>query len=376
MNLTCIHVQDLQRNSSNMTQWTQLDWVNRGFVTAVSLIFFASILGNSFVSVAVVRYCQTLNARNLLILNLSCSDMLFTLVAVPIGSYILLYDEWWFGTFLCHAVPSLENVSVSITSLTLVMIAVDSFLKTVFPTKTTVLGLRMGTIVALMWFLAVGGSLPMFITQSVTNFNGRLCENICWDTWNPEHRRKYKIIMMFLQFGVPIVIITSCYLVVVLRIRQLGSLTSSGCSYSVRQKRQRGTRLVVGMMVAFVGSFGMEISMNIFREFGVMPELVRRQEKFFSVLSHVIGMTATIWNPVLYAFLNKNLQDIFLRMARCQGPGSQNDSKPGDIALNSTNRAEILRLTEEKPSRGNRRVADDSLKNSGNNSLLSNEKQL
>lgn len=74
-----------------------------------SLIIIVSLFGNLLVcKVILSRRSLRRRTTNILILNLSFSDLLMTVFAIPVTVTRLILDDWPFGTSLCVMAPLIQ----------------------------------------------------------------------------------------------------------------------------------------------------------------------------------------------------------------------------------------------------------------------------
>lgn len=131
--------------------------------TLYTLIFIIGITGNSLVVyvVCVKKTMQTVT--NLFIMNLALSDILMCLLAVPFTPMSFFQENWQLGKFLCHLVPFSLGVSVYVSTLTSLAIAIDRYFVIVHPYKPR---MKLGVcclLIAVVWVVSISISLPLAI---------------------------------------------------------------------------------------------------------------------------------------------------------------------------------------------------------------------
>lgn len=81
-------------------------WIRLLFYFIYAAIGMTGVCGNALVCYAVARNPAMHTVTNLFIFNLSLSDILLSLFAVPITVlYLVAYKSWIFGSTLCHLLP-------------------------------------------------------------------------------------------------------------------------------------------------------------------------------------------------------------------------------------------------------------------------------
>ncbi|KAJ7392974.1 Galanin receptor type 1 [Desmophyllum pertusum] len=152
-------------------------------IHAITLL--ASLVGNTFLIAVFVRIKEPIM---LPIANMAVSDLLVAIFLIPrliardvIGSNAFLVQGNG-GLFLCKMCTFLSDISLSVSTLSLVLIAVERFLAVVYPMvykKITVKVRRF--LVASTWIMAMAFHSPYFYTMRlVANANHQVCQS----SWN------------------------------------------------------------------------------------------------------------------------------------------------------------------------------------------------
>jgi len=105
------------------------------FISMYCVIFLLGISGNSLVVYVVVRNYAMQTITNVFITNLAISDIMMCLLAAPFTPLSGLLESWVFGEALCRLVPMSLGISVHVSTLTSVAIAIDRYFVIVHPFK-------------------------------------------------------------------------------------------------------------------------------------------------------------------------------------------------------------------------------------------------
>lgn len=128
-----------------------------------SLIFLIGITGNSLVVYVVCRKKSMQSVTNLFIMNLALSDILMCLLAVPFTPISFFQEYWILGEFLCHLIPFSLSISVYVSTLTSLAIAIDRYFVIVHPFKPR---MKLGVcllLIGVIWIVSISISLPLAI---------------------------------------------------------------------------------------------------------------------------------------------------------------------------------------------------------------------
>uniref|UniRef100_H3D952 Opioid receptor delta 1a n=1 Tax=Tetraodon nigroviridis TaxID=99883 RepID=H3D952_TETNG len=279
-------------------------------ITALySLICAVGLLGNILVMFGVVRYTKMKTATNIYIFNLALADALAT-STLPFQSAKYLLNTWPFGEPLCKLIVAIDYYNMFTSILTLTMMSVDRYVAVCHPVRA--LGFRTPAkaklINVLVWVLSSAIGVPVTV-MAVTKAgeNGRV---VCalqfpepgwyWDT-------VLKICVFVFAFVVPVLVISVCYGLMILRLRSVRLL--SGSKEKDRNMR-RITRMVLVVVAAFVVCW---TPIHIFIMVKTAVEIDGRDPLVVAGwhLCIALGYTNSSLNPLLYAFLDENFKRCF-----------------------------------------------------------------
>lgn len=178
--MTSSTIQNLVQNPANGTyeeigeEHSRLTIIILG--TLYSLIFFIGVTGNSLVVYVVCVKKSMQSVTNLFIMNLALSDILMCLLAVPFTPISFFQEYWILGKFLCHLVSFSLGVSVYVSTLTSLAIAIDRYFVIVHPFKPR---MKLGVcclLIAVVWIISISISLPLavYIELIPENVNGEI----------------------------------------------------------------------------------------------------------------------------------------------------------------------------------------------------------
>ena len=278
-----------------------------------ALIFIvASLLGNALVIYAIYRFHRLRSPSNLIILNLSVADVLFTLISTPIDAWSQNKESVDVVACFITGVPSYLFCLVSI--YTLVFVSIERFMATnlpvrhrlVFSTKLIQIG------VSIIWILSgFLCGLPFSISRYVyvkEYFH-------CMVDWSAN--LACTIIFFILVYCFPVLTLTFCN-AFVLRAARIGqrsrataSLSNSGNSQSsvpkLRFTRERRASFCIIVIVAtFV------ICWTPYAIGALLVSLGNSNlpKKFMSAAVLLTIGNASL-NPVIYGVMNRNYREAF-----------------------------------------------------------------
>ncbi|XP_004382115.1 neuropeptide Y receptor type 5 [Trichechus manatus latirostris] len=183
-----------------------------GLYTFVSLLGFT---GNLLILTALTRKCNQKTVVNFLIGNLAFSDILVVLFCSPFTLTSVLLDQWVFGKVMCHTMPFLQCVSVLVSTLILISIAVVRYHMIKHPLSNSLTANHGYFLVATVWTLgfAICSPLPAFhsLVELQETFGSRSLSSryLCVESWpSDSYRIAFTISLLLVQYILPLVCLT------------------------------------------------------------------------------------------------------------------------------------------------------------------------
>ncbi|XP_030629481.1 kappa-type opioid receptor isoform X1 [Chanos chanos] len=280
-------------------------------ITAVySVVFVVGLVGNCLVMYVIIRYTKMKTATNIYIFNLAVADALVT-TTMPFQSADYLLNTWPFGEVVCKVFISIDYYNMFTSIFTLTMMSVDRYVAVCHPVKALDFRtpVKAKLINILIWVLSSAAGIPAMILGSTQTNNGILFLHcalqfpdpyIYWDTL-------MKICVFIFAFVAPLLIITVCYTLMVLRLKSVRLL--SGSREKDRNLR-RITRLVLVVVAVFVICWTpIHIFILVKALLPGVPETTAVMAAYFFCVA--LGYTNSSLNPILYAFLDENFKRCF-----------------------------------------------------------------
>uniref|UniRef100_A0A4W5P337 Neuropeptide Y receptor Y8a n=1 Tax=Hucho hucho TaxID=62062 RepID=A0A4W5P337_9TELE len=293
-------------------------------IVAYSTVIAVGLLGNVGLVFIIGRQKELRNVTNILIANLSCSDILMCVVCLPVTVIYTLMDRWVLGEALCKVTPFVQCVSVTVSIFSLVLIALERHQLILHPTGWSPAAGHSYLAVGLTWLVACLISLPFLSYNILTDDpfqNLTLPANpfrdhvICMEKWPTDrHRLAYTTFLLLFQYCVPLLLVLLCYLRIFLRLRRRRDMVE-------RSRKARGAQRINAMLAAIVAAFALcWLPLNVFNTIfdwhhQALPAC--QHDALFSAC-HLTAMASTCVNPVVYGFLNSNFQkELKVQLQRC-----------------------------------------------------------
>ncbi|KAG9331391.1 hypothetical protein AGOR_G00193430 [Albula goreensis] len=303
---------------------------------AYSAVTLLGVVGNLALILIIVRQKEMHNVTNILIANLSVSDLLVSIMCLPITLVYTFMDHWVFGEVMCKLNGMVQCFSISVSIFSLVLIAVERHQLIVNPRGWRPSNLHAYVGIAVIWALAICTSLPFMLFSLVTDDPLKLLPHfheqyrgkvVCVENWpSRTFKLTYTTCILVIQYVGPLCFIFICYVKIYTRLKQRNSVMDK-----MRESKYRSseTKRINVMLFSIVVAFAIcWLPLNIFNAVvDWNPELAMgcNHNPLFS-LCHLTAMVSVCVNPVFYGFLNRNFQrDLHMVFRLCKLSTRQED---------------------------------------------------
>ncbi|KAJ1060811.1 hypothetical protein K5549_020281, partial [Capra hircus] len=248
----------------------------------------------STVVLIVGKQREVQNAINIMIVNLSLSDIIVCVMSIPFTIIYTLMDHWIFRDFTCKVTSYVQSVSICASIFSLVLIAIERYQGWKIRVSHTYWAIM------LIWLFSLLLSIPFLLSFFLTN---EPFQNFCLPTDLYPHWVACPSKMNQLLFTTSLftLFILVCYLKIVTCLhRRNGKIDKKRESESWLRENKRINMMLISTVVSF------EVCWLLLNIFNVI------------FVRHLIAMASACINPLFYGFLNKNFQkDLMLLIHHC-----------------------------------------------------------
>lgn len=242
---------------------------------------------------------------NIFILGLAMSDILLCSFNLPFQLHYQLTDQWAFGDTLCKVIMPTYGVPIFVSSMSILMIAIDRYMLIVHPFKqrmSTEFAVCLVISIALFTtFLAI--PIIMQMEYQVLDLPAlRIYRTYCIERWTSANlRHAYTVSTIVIQFFVPLVATTFLYI----RIGQV--LSRRPIKKNEKLKKYKTNNILIAIVLLFSicwlpwNIFALTLEFN----FTLIPG---RLLKLIDCLLKIFAMGSACINPFLYGWLNENFR--------------------------------------------------------------------
>ncbi|XP_031408165.1 gastrin/cholecystokinin type B receptor, partial [Meleagris gallopavo] len=357
-------------------------------VLLYALIFVLSVCGNALVVAVLLLNRRLRTVTNSFLLSLALSDLMLALCCMPFTLIPNLMGTFIFGEAVCKLMAYLMGVSVSVSTFSLVAIAIERYSAICNPLQSRVWQTRSHAcrVIASTWLFSALLMLP-YAVYSTTRLlpvpGARPPLSQCTHAWPSEHvRQAWYVLLLLVLFFIPGVVMIvayglisrelyrgirfeldikgeaaaqrstdplptcdegdGCYLQLsrpgaALELRALGTAGAQQERARINSSEAKlvAKRRVIRMLVVIVAMFFLcwlpIFAANTWRAFA--PRAAQRALSGTPIsFIHLLSYTSACANPLIYCFMNRRFRTAFL--GTCAGcpqldsmsPGLQQDS--------------------------------------------------
>ncbi|KAK9534954.1 hypothetical protein VZT92_007367 [Zoarces viviparus] len=281
-----------------------------------TIVFIVGILGNTLVIYVVIGYTKMKTVTNLYILNLALADELYILGIPFLGTNSVL-SYWPYGDFFCKLYMTADTMSQFASTFCLTVMSIDRYLAVVHPIRSAKWRKpQVAKILnAMVWIVSFVIVLPVTIYSNVQEEL-----NACNITWPEPHELQSIIFILYtsiLGFFGPVVVISLCYLLIIIKVRSAG--VRAGLTKR-RKSERKVTRMVVIIVLVFVLCWLPFFTTNLVNLVYIIPENDAGVYFFLVILTYVNSCA----NPILYGFLSENFKQSFMKVLCVHKPNGVN----------------------------------------------------
>lgn len=296
-------------------------------IVLYSFVLITSLFGNLVIITTVAWNKRMRTTTNYLIANMATSDLLISIIAVPIQlSEIVVGPRRWLidgtvGLILCKLSYFFQDISMAVSSQSLVVIAIDRYRGIVFPFHPAIITpKRCKIFIPLVWLtsLALHG-IYFYVVRLAYNKD----EIYCIFSWAPKFHPKiaqetYIIVVFLLLVVFPFSILTVLYSRIIWTLRQQRNrILGSSHLHKVYQENTKVIKNICAIMIAFACCVLPLCLYGILFFFVWKWKMPCNMEQFGFAAHFVLFSNAAI-TPLIYFVFNdryrKGLKDVLKRL--------------------------------------------------------------
>ena len=294
---------------------------------------------------------QTLS--NMFLISLACSDLVMTLVCMPVNALLVQRRTWDFGelgALSCKLLPYAQTFGVAANIFTLVVIAIERFLAVMFPLKMKQVShatyrVTSSVTLATVWLAAALLAIPNALWFEYASVCGALqdllpdldlAETTC-EALGEEHFeyklascripsdladafKIYRLLFLVFLFLLPLIVTSVLYVCISVRLWSRKSVHNQCVTVDLLRMRtyKRVTLMLVTIQTLFIVCWSPTMlyeALSAYNDTGVSDESLTLRYYFLW-----LAMCNSCVNPLVYVFLHEKFRKS-LTCSAATGPG-------------------------------------------------------
>ncbi|XP_028450129.1 teleost multiple tissue opsin a [Perca flavescens] len=303
-------------------------------IVAVCLGFIGTFgfMNNLLVLVLYCRYKMLRSPINLLLINITISDLLVCVLGTPFSFAASMQGRWLIGEGGCVWYGFANSLFGIVSLISLAVLSYERYSTMVAPTEADSSNYRKISLgITLSWVYSLIWTVPPLFGWS--NYGPEGPGTTCSVNWTAKTANNISYIICLFVFCliVPFLVIVFCYGKLLCAIRQV-----RGINASLSRKREQRVLIMVAVMVIFYLlcwlPYGIMALMATFGSPGLVTPVA-------SIIPSLLAKTSTVINPVIYVFMNKQFYRCFHALLHCEAPRRVSSTKSSSKVATKVMRA-------------------------------------
>ncbi|XP_027886916.1 pinopsin-like isoform X3 [Xiphophorus couchianus] len=287
---------------------------------ALGFILVLGIFGNFLLLLVFSRYPGLRTPANLLLVNISISDMLVCLFGTPLSFAASVRGRWLTGSCGCRWY-GFSNALFGVVSLvSLSLLSFERYAMTLSGSQLNSSHYRRARLsVAFSWLYSLAWTLPPLLGWS-SSYGPEGPGTVCSVQWRRRSvtARSYIICLFVFCLLLPLLLMFFCYGRILLAVR---GVMRQAAGINRSQAEGRILLMVVAMVTGYLLCWTPYAVMAMLASFG-RPGAVPPAAALIPAL---LAKTSTVLNPVICVLLNNQFSRCFLDMISCSSEDSSAD---------------------------------------------------
>ncbi|XP_007557791.2 pinopsin-like [Poecilia formosa] len=286
---------------------------------ALGFILVLGILGNFLLLLVFSRYPGLRTPANLLLVNISVSDMLVCLFGTPLSFAASVRGRWLTGSYGCRWY-GFSNALFGVVSLvSLSLLSFERYTMLLSGSQLSSSHYRRARLsVAFSWLYSLAWTSPPLLGWSSYGPEGP--GTVCSVQWRRRSvtARSYIVCLFVFCLLLPLLLMFFCYGRILLAIK---GVTRQAAGFNKSQAEGRILLMVVAMVTGYLlcwTPYGVVAMLASFGRPGAVPPAA-------ALIPALLAKTSTVLNPVICVLLNNQFSRCFLDMISCSSEDSSAD---------------------------------------------------
>ncbi|KAE8604671.1 hypothetical protein XENTR_v10014780 [Xenopus tropicalis] len=283
--------------------------------------------------VVLILFCQYKVLRspiNMLLMNISLSDLMVCILGTPFSFAASTQGHWLIGEIGCIWYGFVNTLFGTVSLVSLAVLSYERYCTMLRSTEADLTNYKKAWLgILVSWIYSLVWTLPPLFGWSKYGPEGP--GTTCSVNWHSRDANNISYIVCLFIFclALPFAVIVYCYGRLLFAIKQVSGVSKS----SSRAREQRVLIMVIVMVVCFLLCWLPYGVMALVATFG-KPGIISPSA---SIIPSVLAKSSTVYNPIIYIFLNKQFYRCFTALIHCnkhpQVSSNKGSSKTTKIML-------------------------------------------
>ncbi|KAJ6217034.1 hypothetical protein RDWZM_008191 [Blomia tropicalis] len=215
------------------------------------IVFLVGFFGNSLVIYVVLRFSKMQTVTNMYIFNLALADEMF-LIGMVFLITTFVYKYWMFGRLLCKIYMTITSINQFTSSLLLTVMSADRYIAVCHPISAPKYRTPFIAkfICLTVWMIGCLLMLPIYMYGNTIESRKTVTCNIIWPESDlMKGEKAFTLYSFTLGFFVPFILIFLFYILVLMKLRRLGTKHKSK---EKKRSHRKVTYLVLTVIAVYV----------------------------------------------------------------------------------------------------------------------------
>nr|XP_002739411.1 PREDICTED: mesotocin receptor-like [Saccoglossus kowalevskii] len=283
--------------SANNDDYIGIDYNRQLRLIILAVMFIFSLIGNIAVFVWMWFNRRSRNRINSFMMHLCTADLLVAILALLTQFIVELLElNWLMGDVGCRLFKIVQCFALFASSNMVVAIAVDRYHSVIYPFQQRK---NVNTIIVPSWVIAFVFSIPQaFVWHLVNDANGNKgCHTSLQKKWE---KQAYLTWVGMIVFFIPFVIITLCYLRIIVRLWEKRNTVLPGKSERRRKAKMKTLKMTFVIISFFVICGLPYFALDMYRFYGDSRSLDRNAVAVLGIFS----VSHCVVNPFIFLAFN------------------------------------------------------------------------
>ncbi|XP_068036387.1 pinopsin-like [Anomalospiza imberbis] len=285
----------------------------------LGLILFFGFLNNLIVLILFCKFKILRNPVNMLLLNISVSDMLVCVSGTTLSFASNIRGKWIGGDHACRWYGFVNSCFGVVSLISLAVLSYERYSTLTLCHKRSNDFRKALLAVGVSWIYSLVWTVPPLLGWSSYGVEG--AGTSCSVRWSSESAEStsYIVCLFIFCLVVPVMVMMYCYGRLLYAVKQVGKIHKN----AARKREYHVLFMVMTTVICYLVCwipYGVIALLATFGKPGAVTPVT-------SIIPSILAKSSTVCNPIIYILMNKQFYKCFRQLFHCQPPSST-DGEP------------------------------------------------